>query len=72
LFGLMRRGVVLIVFALFAIATPLAAGHVDPPGCTQAALSFDWGPGLSTIKRNGDVVSINAMVGKRSNTERRV
>jgi Ca2+-binding RTX toxin-like protein len=63
MFGLMRRGVALIVFVLFAVATPLAAGHVNPPGCTQAALSFDWGPGLNTIKRNGDVVSINAMVG---------
>ena len=48
---------------LAAMTAPLAAGHPSPPGCTQDALSFDWGPGLNIVHRNGDVITINAMVG---------
>ncbi len=59
----MRCGVVVFCLGLFLLAAPLASGHQSPPGCTQSAFSFDWGPGLDIIHRNGDVVTINAMVG---------
>ena len=45
------------------MTAPLAAGHPSPPGCTQDAISFDWGQGINIIHRNGDVVTINAKVG---------
>lgn len=45
------------------MTAPLAAGHPSPPGCTQDAISFDWGAGMNIIHRNGDVVTINAKVG---------
>ena len=46
-----------------ALTAPLASGHPSPTGCTQDAFSFDWGPGLNIVHRNGDVVTINAKVG---------
>ena len=51
------------MLVLAAMTAPLASGHPSPPGCTQDALSFDWGPGLNIVHRNSDVVTINAMVG---------
>jgi Ca2+-binding RTX toxin-like protein len=56
------RGLLALV-VLAALTAPLAAGHPSPPGCTQDAFSFDWGPGLNIVHRNGDVVTINALVG---------
>jgi hypothetical protein len=58
----MRRGVVLVLLLSALFAAP-ASAHIDPPGCTQSALSFDWGSGLNVVHRNGDVVLINARVG---------
>ena len=46
-----------------AVAAPLAAGHPHPDGCTQAAFTYDWGPGLDVIHRNGDVVPVTVEVG---------
>ena len=46
-----------------ALTAPLASGHPSPTGCTQDAFSFDWGPGLNIVHRNGDVITINAKVG---------
>ena len=46
-----------------ALTAPFASGHPSPPGCTQDAFSFDWGPGLNIVHRNGDVFTINAKVG---------
>ncbi|HET6657932.1 MAG TPA: calcium-binding protein [Gaiellaceae bacterium] len=45
------------------MTAPLAAGHPSPPGCTQDAISVDWGQGINIVHRNGDVVTINAKVG---------
>ena len=59
----MRRGVVIFFLGLFLLAAPLAAAHQHPTGCSQAAFTFDWGPGLDVIHRNGDVVAITAKVG---------
>src|SRR5215218_3582707 len=45
------------------MTAPLASGHPHPEGCTQAAFTFDWGPGLNIVHRNGDVLSVTAKVG---------
>ena len=59
----MHRGVVVFFVGLFLLAAPLAAAHQHPAGCSQAAFTYDWGPGLDVIHRNGDVVAITAKVG---------
>ena len=59
----MHRGVVVFFVGLFLLAAPLAAAHQHPTGCSQAAFTYDWGPGLDVIHRNGDVVAITAKVG---------
>jgi RTX calcium-binding nonapeptide repeat (4 copies) len=51
------------VVVLAAMTAPLASGHPSPPGCTQAAFSFEWGPGLDIVHRNGDVVPVTVEVG---------
>jgi hypothetical protein len=48
---------------LAALTAPFAAGHPHPDGCTQAAYSYQWGPGMDVIHRNGDVVSIAVKIG---------
>jgi hypothetical protein len=53
----------IVVLVLAAMTAPLASGHPSPPGCTQAAFTFAWGPGLHSVHRNGDVVPITAEVG---------
>ena len=59
----MRRGVVIYFLGLFLLAAPLASADQHPAGCSQAAFTFDWGPGLDVIHRNGDVVATTAKVG---------
>ena len=59
----MRRGVVIFFLGLFLLAAPLASADQHPAGCSQAAFTFDWGPGLDVIHRNGDVVATTAKVG---------
>lgn len=58
----MLRGL-LVLAVIAAVTAPLAWGHEHPTGCTQDAISFDWGNGINVIHRNGDVVTINAQVG---------
>jgi hypothetical protein len=48
------------------MTAPLAAGHPSPPGCTQAAYTFDWGLGILVVHRNGDVVPVTVKVGNNN------
>jgi Ca2+-binding RTX toxin-like protein len=56
-----RRGVFVLVLAALALSAPSASAHEDPPGCTQASFSFDWG-GIYFL-RNGDTAHLTASVG---------
>src|SRR4029453_5968575 len=58
----MHRGVVVFFVGLFLLAAPRAAAHQHPTGCSQAAFTFDWGPGLDAIHRNADVVATTTKV----------
>jgi hypothetical protein len=46
-----------------AVTAPLAAGHTSPPGCTQAAFTYHWGPAMNVVHRNRDVVPVTVSVG---------
>ncbi len=53
----MRRGVVVLFFALFLLAAPLASGHIHPGGCAADHSLFMDMSGVNTVKRNGDKIT---------------
>jgi len=57
-----RAGATCLAILLFVATGTVAPAHVSPSGCTTGGINFQLS-GLSTIKRNGDVIAVTARVG---------